>query len=248
MAVPNSRESLKDYCLRKLGYPVIEINIAEDQIEDSIDDAIDYFQEYHLDGTERQFIAIKITQTDIDNKYVILDDKVVSVMKVYNYANSADSTTALFSATYQIRLNELWDMSSGTMSQFVISQQYVALLNDTLNPETRFRFRRHTHKLELDLSWAVKLDVDNYILVEVYQNIDPEEYNEIYGNWLLRKLATAYMRRQWGYNLIKFAEIKLPGQVSLNGERILNEANKEIEQLELDFITKYSEPLEFFIE
>ena len=55
MAIPNSRQGLIDYCLRKLGEPVIEINVDEDQIEDKVDDAFQYYNEYHMDGTVRSY-------------------------------------------------------------------------------------------------------------------------------------------------------------------------------------------------
>lgn len=247
MSRPSSRTELKEYCKRKLGWPVIEINLSEDQIDDSIDAALDFFHEYHYDGSERRFYVYKITQADIDNKYFILPNDVMSVLKVHSISQNAETTNSLFSATYQIRLNELWDMSSGTMSQFVISQQYVSLLNDMLNPQTRFRFRRHTHKLELDLSWSNKVPVDDYILVETWCYLDPEEYGEVYGNWTLRKLAAAYLRKQWARNLYKYESIQLPGGVTMNSSQILQDAEDEIAQLEQDFIIKYQEPDEFFL-
>jgi len=66
MAKPGSRQELVDYCLRRLGAPVLEINVDEDQIDDLIDDALQYFQERHFDGVERMFLKYKITQEDID--------------------------------------------------------------------------------------------------------------------------------------------------------------------------------------
>lgn len=63
---PSSRQELIDYCLRRLGYPVLEINVDEDQIDDLVDDAIQYFNERHFDGVERMYLKYKITQEDID--------------------------------------------------------------------------------------------------------------------------------------------------------------------------------------
>ena len=65
MSKPNSRATLKDYCLRRLGYPVLEINVDDDQIDDLTDDAIQYFQERHFDGIERVFLKHKLTAADI---------------------------------------------------------------------------------------------------------------------------------------------------------------------------------------
>ncbi len=66
MAKPSSRQGLIDYCLRKLGAPVLEINVADDQIDDLVDDAIQLFNERHFDGVERMYLKYKLTQEDID--------------------------------------------------------------------------------------------------------------------------------------------------------------------------------------
>lgn len=65
MASITTRQELKDYCLRRLGYPVIEINVDDDQIEDRIQDAIDFFHEYHFDGVERFYFTPQITLSEV---------------------------------------------------------------------------------------------------------------------------------------------------------------------------------------
>ena len=74
---PYSRQELKDYCLRRLGYPVIQINVDDAQVEDRLDDALQYFSEYHFDGVERVYLLKQVTQTDIDRKYIDLKDPVL---------------------------------------------------------------------------------------------------------------------------------------------------------------------------
>ena len=66
MAQPASRSQLKDYCLRQLGAPVLEINVADEQIDDIIDDALQYFHERHFDGVLRTYLKYQVTQDDID--------------------------------------------------------------------------------------------------------------------------------------------------------------------------------------
>ena len=65
MATPNSRENLKQYCLRMLGKPVVEINVDDDQLEDRIDEGLQYFQEYHFDGVEKTYLRHKLTGSTI---------------------------------------------------------------------------------------------------------------------------------------------------------------------------------------
>ena len=66
MAKPSTRQELIDYCLRQLGAPVLEINVADDQIDDLVDDALQYFNERHYDGVERMYLKYKITDDDIN--------------------------------------------------------------------------------------------------------------------------------------------------------------------------------------
>ena len=66
MSKPSSRQELIDYCLRRLGAPVLEINVDDDQIDDLVDDALQYFCERHFDGVERMYLKYKLTQADID--------------------------------------------------------------------------------------------------------------------------------------------------------------------------------------
>ena len=66
MAKPSTRQGLIDYCLRRLGAPVLEINVDDDQIDDIVDDAIQYYNERHFDGVERMFLKYEIQQADID--------------------------------------------------------------------------------------------------------------------------------------------------------------------------------------
>ena len=66
MAKPSTRQGLIDYCLRRLGAPVLEINVDDDQIDDLVDDALQYFQERHFDGVERMYLKYELTQADID--------------------------------------------------------------------------------------------------------------------------------------------------------------------------------------
>ena len=65
MAVPTTRAEFKEYCLRKLGKPVLEINVDDDQISDCIDDGLQYFQERHYDGVIRMYLKYQFTEQDI---------------------------------------------------------------------------------------------------------------------------------------------------------------------------------------
>lgn len=248
MAVPTNRNELITYCKRYCGEPVIEVNVASEQIDDAIDDAFHFWREYHYEGTVREYLAHEITQQDIDNKYITLPDGVQAVKRVLNFqANAALSTTSLFNVQYQLRLNDLWDLSRVNISDYWIARQYISLLDDILNPELLFRHEKEAKKLHIDFNWSNETDPGAYLLVELVKYIDIDEHPGIFGNWVLRQLAGANTKWRWGNNLSKFEGIQLPGGVTLNGREIMSEAKEEIQELKQEFIMKYQEPDDFFV-
>ena len=83
MANPTSRATLIDYCKRRLGDPVIEINVDEDQLEDRVDEALQYYQEYHSDATLRTYLKHQVTATDVSNEYISLSSNIIFVSKLF---------------------------------------------------------------------------------------------------------------------------------------------------------------------
>ena len=109
-----SKTLLKDYCLRRLGHPVIEINVDEEQCDDRVDDALQFFGEYHFDGVEKVFLKHTLTQDDIDNEYIGMDDPaspvggpVISVVRVLPLPDFNAFQTGFFNEEFQLRLNDL---------------------------------------------------------------------------------------------------------------------------------------------
>ena len=133
MARPKSREQLKDYCLRKLGFPVIDINTDDDQLDDRIDDALQMFENYHYDGTERVYLTVQVTQADITNKYVTLCDNIVAVSKVFPYTGAVKASVSssgfnMFDINYQLRLNDFYNLTSSSYTYYVIAREHLAML------------------------------------------------------------------------------------------------------------------------
>lgn len=242
-----SREDLKNYGLRKLGAPVTTVNLDNTQIEDAVEDALEFLQEYHYDFTERDYIAIQITQQHIDDGRIILSEDIREVLSISNYTNNSGSTDALFSVKYQLRLNDLFNISSQTMQYYMMSRQYISLLDDILNPELRYEFNRYTRKLDIFFNWRTEASIGNYLIVEVNRTLDIETYTGLWNHWVLRDVFTEMLRLRWGDVLIKFGAMELPGGVTLEGGTIMNEAKERLEELKRDFRTKYSEPTDFII-
>lgn len=172
MAAPRTRTEFKDYCLRRLGWPVIDINVDDDQVEDRIDDALSFWNDYHYDGTEKMFMKHQITQADIDRKWIYCPDAVTFVTGVMRFDDS-NSSVNMFDLRYQLRLHDLYDFTSVSYVSYEITMQHIETLNLLFSGTPQFRFNRLQNKVFLDIDWARDVNVGNYIVVECYRKLQP---------------------------------------------------------------------------
>lgn len=254
----DTREKFKDYCLRRLGFPVIDINIDDDQIEDRIDDALQYFTDRHADGTQKVYYIKAITQTDIDNRYLNLDPSVtldssnnslniVGVTRIFPLYDS-QATINMFDLRYQLRLNELYDFTSASYINYTMTMQHLRMLEQLFTGEVPIRFNRHMHRLLIDWAWGQsEAPVGTVVVVECYATLNADVYPGLWEDRWLKEYATALIKRNWGSNLKKFGGIQLPGGVTLNGKEIYDEAEMEINDLEKQIETDFGPPLEFMM-
>ena len=241
MALPTTRTEFKEYCLRRVGAPVTQINVDEDQLQDRIDDALQYYWDYHFDGSEKMYYKALIDQTAINNKYVTLPDNIIGAVNIFPIGSSL-STNNLFNIRYQISLNDLYDLTATTMVPYYLAMQHIQLLEQLLVGQVPIRFNRWTNKLYIDMDWA-KCPAGSYIVVEAYQVIDPDTYTQAWGDRWLSRYATSLIKFQWGSNLIKYQDVNLPGGMKFNADKIYNEAKSEIDLLEHEMIHSYSLPI-----
>lgn len=242
---PKSRTDLKNYCLRALGSPLVKINIDDTQIDDRIDDAIEFFRLYHYDGIETVYLKHEITQADIDNQYIPISPLVYGVVNVFNMP-AGSSSGNMFGPQYQMRLNDLNDLSSTTMSYYSMAMQHIQTVDHVLNGHIMFDFNRLLDKLNLHINWANDVKVGNYILVEAYRVLDPNEYTSMWGEPWFRAYCIALFKIQWATNLQKFANMQLPGGISFDSQTIMQQGMDEKQRLEDDLISKLA-PLNMFI-
>ena len=247
MAKPTSRQELADYCLRALGAPVLEINIDEDQIEDRIDEAIQFYQEYHSDAVVRTFLKHQVTQADYINNYLTLPDQLISVLRVLNL--SSGDAADMFSVKYQMFLNDLYGLRKpDSLINYEMTKQYMNAIELILTGSTQqIIFTRHMNRLSIQDDWKTYVQIGQYIIIEGYQTIDPDDFKDVYNDMLLKKYLTALLKKQWGTNLLKFEGMTLPGGVTLNGRAIYEDAIADIEKIETDFDTKYQMPPDFYM-
>jgi hypothetical protein len=245
MAIPTSRQELIDYCLRNLGAPVLEINVDEDQIEDRIDEALQKYRDFHMDGQRRTYIPIQVTEQDLTNKYFTLTDDVMYVTRVLPVTNSYAATN-MFSMKYQMYLNDFYALYRAESLQYYVQmQQYLQEVDSILNGIQPIQYQRHGNKLFIDTQFRGNLVVGQYIMAEAYVSLGdtPEMWND---TWL-KQYSTALIKRQWGTNLSKFDGMQLPGGVTINASKIMDEAKEEITALEESLRDTYELPADFIV-
>ena len=242
MAIPSTRAELKEYALRKLGKPVIEINIDDDQMEDRIDEALKYYQDYHFDGTERTWLKHQVTADDKTNEYItITDSNTIGIVNIFDIGD-ATSTNNLFNVRYQIALNDLYDLSRYDLVPYFMNFMNIRFIEEMLIGKQPLRYNRHQNRLYIDMDWG-KVTTDDYMIAEVYKILNPETYTDVYGDRWLSRYVTALFKVQWGSNLSKFVGMQLPGGVQFNGEQILQQGIEEKNHLEEEMITSFSLPV-----
>jgi hypothetical protein len=263
MAKPASRQELVNYCLRRLGAPVLEINVDDDQIDDLVDDALQLFYERHFDGVERMYLKYKITDQDLsrgqadpkfgvgivtttgttnisgigsttfsfyeNSNFIQVPDSVIGIEKVFKFDTSTISA-GMFSIKYQLFLNDLYYFNSVELLQYAMVKTYLEDIDFLLTPDKQIRYNKRQNRLYLDIDWTAKAK-DNYIIIDCYRILDPNEFTKVYNDSFLKRYLTALIKRQWGQNLIKFRGVKLPGGVELNGREIYDDAEREIQSI-----------------
>lgn len=242
MAVPASRSEFKSYVLRRLGAPVIDINVDDDQVEDRIDEALTFFWDYHFEGAEKTYYKHQITQTNINNKYITLPSNIIGAVNIFPIGQSL-STNNLFNIRYQISLNDLYDLTATTMVPYYLAMQHIQFLEQLLVGQQPIRFNRYKNILYIDTQWDGMMQTGNYLVIEAYQVIDPAAYGAVWGDRWLSRYATALVKRQWGDNLTKYTAVNLPGGNKFNADKIRDDAQKEIEQLDQEMYTTWSLPV-----
>jgi hypothetical protein len=250
MANPSSRATLIDYCKRRLGDPVVEINVDEDQLEDRVDEALQYYQEYHSDATLRTYLKHQVTSDDVSNEYISLSSNITYVSKLIPLASNFNQGRNFFDIKYQMMLNDMASLIhfAGDLAYYEQMQQYLALLDMKLNGHPQVQFSRRENKLYIFGDFADgDIKSGDYIVAEIYQILDPDTSTSIYNDLWLKEYTTALIKQQWGQNLIKFEGMQLPGGVTLNGRQIYDDATTEIEKLRESIRLEHEMPADFFV-
>ena len=235
MAQPRSREEFKDYILRKIGAPVIQINVSEEQVEDRVDEAISFWRDYHYNGSQLVYLKHQVTQDDIDNGYITLPEQLLGISNIFNTGTSLSMGSGMFNVQYQFVLNNLSDLTGYSIQNYWMTMSHLEFLQEWLVGKEILRYNKHVNKLYIDGRMNL-MSVGDYIIVEAYDVIDEAAYADVWTDRWLQNYAAVLVREQWGLNLTKFTNMQLVGGVSFNGEQILAEARAEREKMEEEAI------------
>ena len=270
MAIPNSKSTLKDWCLRKLGAPVLEINVDDDQVDDRIDEALQFFYTFQYSGMERCYLKHLITEADVTRSgtdesetatdikdsgittdwktgkgFLVMPDAVQSVLRVLPFSDRGNLN--MFDVRYQLRLNDLHDFSSESVIHYQMTMWHLDYLDMILIGEKPLQFNTHKNRLYINMDWGDDVQIGEHIIIECYRKLDPTTWTDVYDNLWLKRYSTALIKKQWGENLIKFQGVTMLGGVTMNGETIYNDAKDTIIKLEEESKTTWEEPLHFDI-
>jgi len=259
MATPASRQGLIDYAKRQLGAPVLEINVADEQVDDIIDDSLQYFYERHFDGVVQTFLKYEVTQADIDRarskvggvgiattsatdssgrtynfyeteNYIQVPPQVIGITKIFHFEGSSSLSSGMFNIKYQLFLNDLYHFSSIELLTYSMVKRQLADIDFLLTTQKQIRFNQRQDRLYMDMDWS-SLDPGDILVIDCYRLLDPNESTGVWNDSFLKKYVTAALKKQWGQNLIKFQGVKLPGGTELNGRQIYDDGVSEMSAL-----------------
>jgi hypothetical protein len=267
----NSRQEFIEYTLRSLGAPVVQVNVDPQQVEDRLDEALKFMEERHFDFNQRALFVYQVQQQDVNRQYFDLSTignalgaqtktiagvtytwpastDIVSVTKVYAPSNQVGDY--MFDLRYQMTLFDFFGLyfnqsgyPMGPMASYMEAMSYVKLVNDVFNYPMSYTYTKTTQRLFLDTDHS-KLTVNNYLLIEAYVKINTNEYSRVWEDRIFKKYFAALLKKQWAQNLMKFAGMPLPGGAQLNAPAIMQEAMKEITEVESELLRNYEMPVD----
>ena len=139
-------------------------------------------------------------------------------------------TNNMFSVKYQLFLNDVYFWGNIELLSYAMTKTYLEDLDFLLNTHKQIRFNQRMDRLYLDVDWG-SLTVGDYIIIDCYRTVDPNDYSRVYNDSFLKPYLTALIKRQWGQNLMKFQGVKLPGGVELNGRQIYEDGQNDLDKI-----------------
>ena len=181
----------------------------------------------------------------IRDRYIVCPESVLSVINIFPFSNKGNLN--LFDVRYQLRLNDLYDFSSTSVINYDVVLRHLDFLDHILVGEKPYRFNQLDNRLYVDMDWKNDLQVDEFLVIECWRKLDPNQYTDVFDDIWLKRYVTALFKKQWGANLSKFNGVAMVGGVTLNGQQIYSEALEALDKLEIKLRSDFEEPQPFMI-
>ena len=277
---PQNREEFKRHILMKLGSPVLEVNVADEQMDIAIDDAFQYFHERnHFNGVERIYISVNTDNRDLlrnytsfqydetsndsinavgsteplkhqtrrQNNFVIMPDDVIGVTKVLRPRNSMGGIGGgivppgmIYPGLIGSISGQGCDNNGFGLVTYYAFKEYMALIDFLLFPPKMYNFNQRTHRLWIDGDLS---DLKGLLVCECMVKPNPDIFPDLWNDMWLKEFTTALVKLQWGNNLTKYNQVQLPGGITLNGDRILTDAQNELAKIKERFAMDWMDPV-----
>ena len=215
MAAPSTKAEFKEYCLRQLGAPVLEINVDDDQIDDRIDDALQYFRERHYDGSERMYLKHQFTEDDVtrfqtqnetqsttapdaagwENRknFLEIPEHIFGISKVYGISSNF-VRNSLFGLNNQYYLMDLFSYTSGTglafggvdLVNYYMVKQHFETIDMIINTGSLVSYRFNTRADRLYIDIDPdRIVKDQFLIIDCHRALDPAEYTQVWDDFFL---------------------------------------------------------------
>ncbi|HRC95471.1 MAG TPA: hypothetical protein PK317_01590, partial [Coprothermobacter proteolyticus] len=164
-----SLDDFKTNIKYKLGYPVINIELSDEQFDLAVEEAITFYQRNHMDGSEKVYIPIQVNSTIMTQKYVTLPEDIISVTRLFKMAGSS----SILSTDFVLAADAMWAaMQGGGMVDYYMLMSYRSLIEDLIVTETPIRFTLNKNRVYIDASDS-RLIEGSYLLFEGTKVLDP---------------------------------------------------------------------------
>ena len=256
-----TRQEFIDFTYRRLGAPVIQINIDSEQAEDRLDESLEYMHERHFDFNERAQFVVPITPNIISNKYFdvstfgysvgaqLVTSSTTGVTSFWPAASDIRAITKVYSPgsvvgdymfdlRYQMTLFDFFGLyfnqsgySQGPMGLYMEAMTYISMINDVFNYPCSFTYTKTTDRLFLENEWS-SIKQNSYMMVEAYVQVNADYYPKIWSDRIFQRHYAALLKKQWAQNLMKYTGMPLPGGAQLNAPAIMQDAIRELDTIE----------------
>ena len=229
----------------RLGYPVVQIELAPQQFDLAIEEAIKFYQRNHFDGSYQMYMPIQIDSTIAAQKYVELGPDIIGVNNMFDMMSSG---TGLLTTDFIVSADAAWNAfrANSSLSGFYNMMSYRSLIQQTFTGKTPIRFNYNRGKCFIDAG-SSKLSIGSWIVLDVVAAIDPAEDERMFEDPWLNEYAEACVKRIWGQTLKKYQQVQLPGGITLDGQTMYSEATETKQKLEDEIISNWQLPIPFLV-